>query len=66
MVCAMLGCGKVEAFTFDTPFTHTNGTRWFYQCRDENEILWDCNEIDATRAHVCQGPKAAGVICNSK
>ncbi|KAI5091823.1 deleted in malignant brain tumors 1 protein-like [Silurus meridionalis] len=65
MACAMLGCGKPEKFTsFDPPFSHTNGTRWFYQCSEVYDTLWKCKEIDATKGSLCNS-NAAGLICNS-
>ncbi|KAF7691274.1 deleted in malignant brain tumors 1 protein-like isoform X2 [Silurus meridionalis] len=64
MACAMLGCGKPEKFTsFDPPFSHTNGTRWFYQCSEVYDTLWKCKEIDATKGSLCNS-NAAGLICN--
>ncbi|XP_026785317.3 deleted in malignant brain tumors 1 protein [Pangasianodon hypophthalmus] len=66
MACRMLGCGEATVFTaFEEPFTHTNNTRWFYQCLKAHKTLWDCREIDATTHVLCEASKAAGVICKN-
>ncbi|XP_017310787.1 antigen WC1.1 [Ictalurus punctatus] len=66
MACAMLGCGEAKQFTaFKTPFTHTNGTRWYYWCSKDHKILWECKEIEATSTSLCEDPKAAGLICTN-
>ncbi|KAF5901265.1 T-cell differentiation antigen CD6-like isoform X1, partial [Clarias magur] len=70
MACTMLGCGTAKNFTaFETPFTHTNGSLWYYHCYDNHNTLWECKEIEATNHFLCKdskaASKAAGVICNN-
>ncbi|XP_026880428.2 T-cell differentiation antigen CD6-like isoform X2 [Electrophorus electricus] len=63
MACTMLGCGSVKEFkTFDKPFTHKNGSLWYYMCQLKHTNLWQCKEL-VNNPHVCKDTNAAGVIC---
>ncbi|XP_010866389.1 T-cell differentiation antigen CD6 isoform X2 [Esox lucius] len=64
MVCSMLGCGKpVNFLAFKPPFTHNNGTLYFYQCFKHHTNLWQCKEM-TNKTILCADSKAAGLICS--
>ncbi|XP_012779563.2 T-cell differentiation antigen CD6 isoform X2 [Maylandia zebra] len=64
IVCSMLGCGdKVEKYTqFNPPLTHNNGTVFYYECKSQDQSLWECKEYINHR-FLCKDSKASGVIC---
>nr|XP_012779564.1 T-cell differentiation antigen CD6 isoform X3 [Maylandia zebra] len=64
IVCSMLGCGdKVEKYTqFNPPLTHNNGTLFYYECKSQDQSLWECKEYINHR-FLCKDSKASGVIC---
>ncbi|XP_017537701.1 T-cell differentiation antigen CD6-like isoform X1 [Pygocentrus nattereri] len=65
MACGMLGCGSAVQFTgFDEPFSHKNGTRWFYMCKKPFTNLWECTEYAIVKSHMCTEIKAAGLVCS--
>ncbi|CAB1345700.1 unnamed protein product [Coregonus sp. 'balchen'] len=63
MVCSMLGCGEpVHFVAFKPPFTHNNGTLWYYRCDPHHTDLWQCKEF-ANITILCTDSEAAGLIC---
>ncbi|XP_053349076.1 deleted in malignant brain tumors 1 protein-like [Clarias gariepinus] len=70
MACSMLGCGTAKKFeAFETHFTHTNGSLWYYFCKGGHKTLWECLEIETSKVshlqQTCRNSMAAGVICNN-
>ncbi|XP_041723269.1 T-cell differentiation antigen CD6 isoform X2 [Coregonus clupeaformis] len=64
MVCSMLGCGEpVHFVAFKPPFTHNNGTLWYYRCDPHHTDLWQCKEF-ANITILCTDSEAAGLICS--
>ncbi|KAL6099416.1 cd6 [Pungitius sinensis] len=65
MVCSMLHCGAepLKFSQFLPPLAFNDGPLWFYQCDQNSQSLWECNEM-VNPANLCVSSKASGVICN--
>ncbi|KAJ8000276.1 hypothetical protein DPEC_G00203160 [Dallia pectoralis] len=64
LVCSMLGCGDPVTFlAFNPPFTHNNGTLYYYRCVGNPANLWQCSEY-VNKTSLCRDSKAAGLICS--